>query len=91
MLNSAVQELTNGRLKNLAKAKIAAGAVSGAAKQDAEEFLNFYNEVSGQYLIHAPLNPESELVKQAVKKFSPDTLIKPGSTLSNLGNVRMTC
>ena len=39
-------------------------------------------------MLYAPLNEGLDAVGRGISVVSPDTLIKPGSTLSNLGSVR---
>ena len=59
--------------------------------QDVDEILAHSDESFDLYMLFAPLNQGLNEVSRAVSVVSLDTLIKPGSTLSNLGNVRLTC
>ncbi len=59
--------------------------------QDVDEIGAYAGESFDLYMLFAPLNQGLNEVSRAVSVVSLDTLIKPGSTLSNLGNVRLTC
>ena len=91
LFNEAVEGLTLGKLKQAGAERIKARAVSEAAAEDVQELLDFYDESFGLYMDHAPLNEGLDLVSRALKLISIDTIIKPGSTLSHLGNVKLTC
>ena len=51
-----------------------------------------YNDESFHlFMEYAPLNQALDEVTRGISVVSPDTLVKPGSTLSDLGNVKLTC
>ena len=56
--------------------------------QDAADILEYNDESFHLFMEYAPLNQALDEVTRGISVVSPDTLIKPGSTLSNLGNVQ---
>ena len=59
--------------------------------QDLDAILEYSDELFSLYMLYAPLNDTLDEVSRLITVLSPDTIFKPGSTLSNLGNVRLTC
>ena len=59
--------------------------------RDIDAILEYSDESFNLYMLYAPLNPALDAVSRAISVVSLDTIIKPGSTLSNLGNGRLTC
>ena len=91
LLNELLQDLTSDRLKFLMLGRIDQVATARGFVQDVDEIGAYAGESFDLYMLFAPLNQGLNEVSRAVSVVSLDTLIKPGSTLSNLGNVRLTC
>ena len=91
LLNEVLQELTADRLKFLMLDRIDQVATARGFAQDVDEIMAHGGESFDLHMVFAPLNQGLNEVSRAVSVVSLDTLIKPGSTLSNLGNVRLTC
>ena len=91
LLNELLQDLTSDRLKFLMLDRVDQVATARGFAQDVDEIMDYTNESFDLHMLFAPLNQGLNEVSRAVSVVSLDTLIKPGSTLSNLGNVRLTC
>lgn len=91
LLNEVLQELTIERLRFLMLDEIDKASRAAGFGQDIDEILAYTDESFDLYLLYAPLNDGLAEVSRAINVVSLDTLVKPGSTLSNLGNVRLTC
>ena len=59
--------------------------------QEVDAILEYHDESFHLHMLFPPLSEGLDAVSRGISVVSPDTLIKPGSTLSNLGNVRLTC
>ena len=59
--------------------------------RDVDAILEYHDESFNLFMLYAPLNQGLDVVSRAIQVVSLDTIIKPGSTLSNLGKVRLTC
>ena len=90
LLNQLAQGLTIGKIKLLMTDEIDNVMKARGFAQDVDAILEYSDESFNLYLLYAPLNPALDLVSRALTVVSLDTIIKPGSTLSNLGNVRLT-
>ena len=91
LFNELVEGLTIGRFKELVSDRVRAVLTAQGATQDVEAILAYHDETFSPQLLYAPLNQSLANVSRALRMMSLDTFIKPGSTLSNLGNVRLTC
>ena len=91
LLNQLLQELTINRIKLLMTDEIDKVMTTRGFAQDLDAIQEYHDESFNLYMLYAPLNPALDVVSRAISVVSLDTLIKPGSTLSNLGNVRLTC
>ena len=90
LLNELVEGLTIGRVKLLMTDEIDKVMKARGLAQDVDAILEHHDESFNLYKLYAPLNPALDVVSRALTVVSLDTIIKPGSTLSNLGNVRLT-
>ena len=59
--------------------------------EELDDILDYHDETFDLLLEYAPLNQALDEVSRAIGVVSLDTIFKPGSTLSNLGNVKLTC
>ena len=91
LLNDVVQDLTIGRVKFLMTDEIDKVAQARGFAQDVADIVEYNDESFHLFMEYAPLNQALDEVTRGISVVSPDTLIKPGSTLSDLGNVRLTC
>ena len=91
LLNEVLQELTIGKVKLLMTDEIYKVATARGFAKDVDSILEYHDESFNLYMLYAPLNDALDEVSRLITVVSLDTLIKPGSTLSNLGNVRLTC
>ena len=91
LLNELVQNLTIGKIKLLMTDRIDQVARARVLAQDVDAILEYHDESFHLHMLFAPLNEGLDEVSRGISVVSPDTLIKPGSTLSNLGDVRLTC
>ena len=91
LLNELVQGLTIGRVKLLMTDEIDKVMQARGLAMDIDAILEYHDESFNLYMLYAPLNPALDAVSRAISVVSLDTIVKPGSTLSNLGNVRLTC
>ena len=91
LLNQVLQELTINRIKLLMTDEIGTVVKASGFAQDLDAILEYSDELFSLYMLYAPLNPALDAVNRAISVVSLDTIFKPGSTLSNLGNVRLTC
>ncbi len=91
LLNEVLRELTIERLRFLMLDEIDKVSTAAGFGQDIDEILAYTDESFSLYMLYAPLNTGLAEVSRLISVVSLDTLIKPGSTLSNLGNVRLTC
>ena len=58
---------------------------------DVDAILEYHDESFNLFMLYAPLNQGLDVVSRAIQVVSLDTIIKPASTLSNLGKVWLTC
>ena len=86
-----MQGLTIGRVKLLMTDEIDKVMEARGLAQDIDAIQEYHDESFNLYMLYAPLNPALDMVSRAISVVSLDTLIKPGSTFSNLGNLRLTC
>ncbi len=91
LLNELVQGLTIGRVKLLMTDEIEKLTDARNLARDADAILEYHDQSFDLLMLYAPLNTGLNEVSRLINVVSLDTLIKPGSTLSNLGNVRLTC
>ena len=91
LLNEVVQDLTIDRVKLLMTDEIGKLVQARDIAQDLDDILDYHDETFDLLLEYAPLNQALDEVSRAISVVSIDTIFKPGSTLSNLGNVRLTC
>ena len=91
LINKLVQGLTVNQIKALAKTKVEGAIKAQGAAGDVDDILAHYDQSFSLQLLYAPLNQTLTDVSRALQVASIDTLVKPGATLSNLGNVRLTC
>ena len=91
LLNELVQGLTIDRVKLLMVDEIEKVAQARDAAEYVADILEYNDESFHLFMEYAPLNQALDEVTRAISVVSPDTIIKPGSTLSNLGNVKLTC
>ena len=91
LLNEVLRELTIGKVKLLMTDEIDKVATARGLARDVDSILEYHDESFNLYMLYAPLNDALDEVSRLITVVSLDTLIKPGSTLSNLGNVRLTC
>ena len=91
LINQLLQGLTIGKVKLLMTDEIDKIATARGLARDVDATLAYNDESFNLLMIYAPLNQSLNEVSRFINVVSIDTLIKPGSTLSNLGNVRLTC
>ena len=91
LLNELVKGLTIDRVRLLMSDEIGKVARARGFAEDVDEIVEYNDESFNLYMLYAPLDPALSEVSRAITIISLDTIIKPGSTLSNLGNVRLTC
>ena len=91
LLNEVVQDLTIGRVKLLMTDEIGKLVQARDIARDLDDILDYHDETFDLLLEYAPLNQALDEVSRAIGVVSLDTIFKPGSTLSNLGNVKLTC
>lgn len=91
LLNELLQSLTIGRVKVLMTDEINKLVKARDIARNVDEVLEYHDETFDLLLEHAPLNEGLDEVSRGIALVSPDTIIKPGSTLSHLGNVKLTC
>ena len=91
LLNELVKGLTIGRVKLLMTDEIEKLTEARNLARDVDAILEYHDQSFDLLMLYAPLNQGLDEVSRLISVVSLDTLIKPGSTLSNLGNVRMTC
>ena len=91
LLNELLQGLTIDRVKVLMTDEIEHLATARGFAEDVADILEYNDESFHLFMEYAPLNQALDEVTRAISVVSPDTIIKPGSTLSDLGNVKLTC
>ena len=91
LLNEVVQDLTIDRVKLLMTDEIGKLVQARDIAEELDDILDYHDETFDLLLEYAPLNQALDEVSRAIGVVSLDTIFKPGSTLSNLGNVKLTC
>ena len=91
LVNKVLHAFTIERIKPLMVEEVSNLVKARGFARDLDEILEYQEESIILFLVYAPLNDALDEVSRLITVLSPDTLIKPGSTLSNLGNVRLTC
>ena len=91
LVNKVLHAFTIERIKPLMVEEVSNLVKARGFARDLDEILEYQEESIVLFLVYAPVNDALDEVSRLITVLSPDTLIKPGSTLSNLGNVRLTC